>query len=59
MRMRYGSRVVDAVSAIIYIGKIGKYLDREYNGRFGKWRFELCNSRRIFSRFERRIWRRR
>ena len=52
---RYGSKGADAVSAIIYIRKIGRYLDRECNGRFEKWKFELCNSKRIFGRFERRI----
>jgi len=41
---------------IIYIGRISRYLEEECYRRFKKWKLELCNSRRVFVRFERRIW---
>ena len=52
---RCGSRRTDTVDAIICVGRIGRYLEGECNGRFGKWKFKLYNSRRISGRFERRV----
>ena len=40
------------MSFIIYIGKFSRHLKGKYYKRFRKWKFELCNSRRVFVRFE-------
>ena len=47
------------MSAIVYVGRISRHLEGEYHRRFRKWKFELCNYRRVFIRFEARIWWRR
>ena len=41
---------------VLYAKRIGGYLEEKYYGRFGEWKFELCNSKGVFIRLEERIW---
>jgi len=43
------------VNFIIYTERVSKYLKGECNGEFKKWESKLCNSKRVFGRFEVRV----
>ena len=45
----------DAVDVVIYTRRVSKYLEEECHRGFGEWKFELCNSGRIFIRLKGKI----
>ena len=53
------SKKTGTVCIIIYTERISKCIEEKHYGESRKQEFKLYNSRRIFIRFERRIWQRR
>ena len=43
---------------ILCAERVNRYIKRKHYERSGEWKFELCDSRRIFSRFKTEVWRR-
>ena len=56
---RDSSRRTNSVGAIIYTGKISRYLEEIHFGRFGNRQFRIQDIWGIFSRHKERVWRKR
>ena len=56
MRIRDVTVKEQIQQVLSYIGRVSRYVERECHEELRKWEFELCNSRSIFVRLERRVW---
>ena len=50
------SRETDSVGTITYVGRISKYIKGEHTRKFRGRNVRIYDNRRIFDRFEERIW---